>query len=107
MSAAEIDALRVGSIVRTPGGERVVREVKHWPPYHPGYPPRSMVTFTILRRSWTGACYTVLTRSDLRSRRYQPTTNRLPLNDPLSRRIARAIKSSSRKLTPEDVRGVR
>lgn len=107
MTDAQITTIRVGTIIRTPSGYRVVRAVKHWPPRRNNVMPGVSVTFTIMRRSWTGRCYTILGRSDLRCRHYQPTTAKLPLRDKLSRKIAREVERGTKTITPEQVAGIR
>lgn len=78
------DVLRAGS-----GTERVVREVRYWETKH-GTPMVSVV-FSILHCSWTGQCYTILSRSDLRTLGYQPTGRRVQLRKAVDRLISRAL----------------
>lgn len=106
MSNAEMDLLRVGSVVRGPKGFRVVRGITRRPAKQKGALSHLSVTFTIQRPSWTGRCYTVLFRTDLLSRHYQPTTAVVPLMSALDREIARNIHTKARTLSHRDVRGI-
>ena len=84
MNDAQINSLKVGQIIISPGGrERIVREVSRYPENKPwGYPPKRVgqvnsVTVTIMRCSWTGACETILDREILK--KYQLTRKIVPL----------------------------
>lgn len=68
------------------------------------------VTFSILRCSWTGRCYTVYTRTDLK--KWAPTGMNYPLRTKLDKQIAKALEDGPAKMGKKytlsccDVRGI-
>ena len=104
-SYAWIKRIRKGDILRSGSGMlRVVRAVSH----HGPSIPKTNVTFSIKRCSWTGRCYTVMTGNDLRQLGYRPTRGRMRLRGKLDLLIEGDFGASpgDTRLTCCDVEGV-
>lgn len=70
---------------------RIVRYVKHKPPYRIGYPPRIWVAFAIKRCSWTTRATTIMSASDLSSRGFKPLGINIKLNSALDKQIKQDV----------------
>lgn len=106
MSNAEMELLRVGSVVRKGKMFRVCREVHRWKTKK-GKKVHIHVTFAIRRRSWTGRPYTVYGVDELRRLDYVGTPATVSLCGAIDRELYRNIKDCQyRTLTPEDMRGI-
>jgi hypothetical protein len=97
------ETIRIGDVlVARSGTMRVVRECL--------YKQSDIlvsVRLTIRRRSWTGRCYTVVTRSDLQTFGYRKAGVRVRLGSgPMDGEIARNLREDLRTLGPADVRGI-
>ena len=105
-----ISNIRVGDILAVGDSYRVVRDVKHSKSER--HPPKTYVTFTIKRCSWTGRCYTVLTRSDLKTRGFRATGHSMRLRRQIDAKIRKAIvgrelpKDGPYSMTCCDVEGI-
>lgn len=64
------------------------------------------ITFAIKRCSWTGRCYTILNRHDIKNYKLKPTGTRSRMRTLLDRKLNAAIISRSRNLDCCDVKGV-
>jgi hypothetical protein len=102
-----LDALKIGDIVYeggNPARARVVREVTMG---KKGL--LRCVTFSIRRRSWTGRCFTIVTRTDLKTRCFTPARARVKSFTLLDKMIAHDIlywDKSKQRVRPADVRGI-
>lgn len=102
-----LDRLCIGDIVYeggSPSRPRVVRNVS----YCKSGLLRS-VTFSIRRRSWTGRCYTVVGRTDLKTRCFAPARACIKNFTLLDKMIAHDIlywDKSKQRVSPADVRGI-
>ena len=102
-----LDQLRIGDIVYeggNPSRARVVREASFG---KKGL--LSSVTFSIRRRSWTGRCFTVVSRTDLKTRCFAPAGARVKKFTLLDKMIAHDIlywDKSKQRVSPADVRGI-
>jgi len=70
------DTLSEGDIIRSASGDlRVVRKASYWDKPYRNRPAGMLYGVYLLIRncSWTGKCYTVINRSDLVSRKFEPT----------------------------------
>ena len=105
-----IHAIRVGDILAVGDTYRIVRDVHH--SRSDRWPPKTYVTFTIKRCSWTGRCYTVLTQSDLKTRGFRPTGHSMRLRRQIDAKIRKAIvgnelpKHGHYSMTCCDVEGI-
>ena len=99
------DSIRVGDVLKGTGNSyRVVREAHY---KQDGF--LSSVTFTIKHCSWTGACYTLLTRSDISVFGYTPTGAKSSLSTDMDATILKNIRRHSRgeeALDCCDVKGI-
>lgn len=94
-----IRKIKVGDILVEGNTPRVVRYVKHGT-------QRTYVALSIRRCSWTTRCYTILTTSDLKTRRFRPTSKRQRLTKKIDRQIANAINETKIYLTCCDIEGI-
>lgn len=102
-----LDKIQEGDILLEQGrSERVVRNA-HYGKNGKLY----SVTFTIKHCSWTGRCYTVLIRADLKTRRFAPTGKKYKAKTELDTKIKEEVNNSYNppeiKLHCCDVKGVR
>src|SRR3990167_315208 len=99
-----IDEIKVGDILLEHGrSERVVRSVSRSKTGLVCY-----VGFSIKRCSWTGRCYTIISRADLKARGFVPTGKAYALNSELDREIDLDLKYRDRvAVTCCAVKGVR
>lgn len=96
------DEIQVGDVLYSKSGTpRVVRSVSK----RRGF--LGCVKFTIRKCSWTGRCYTVVSRSDLKWRGFTPSGVRKTEMTLMDKRINRAIIDYNyRKLDCCDVRAI-
>lgn len=100
------DNIKVGDVLRTHNGNfRIVRKVyrRHGDKF------LGSVTFTIQQCSWTGRCYTIVNRSDLKQRKFSPTGVRVTKMTTMDKRINRDIiedRPRGTRLSCCDVRGI-
>ena len=78
------DRLTVGDVLWAQGGDlRAVRSVTYRKSGH-----LLALCLVIRRCSWTGACYTTISRSDLRTRGFKPSGAKIDLGSKLDQQIA-------------------
>lgn len=109
MSNKWISQIKVGDVLRSRSGLlRVVRNVNHLPVR--GYKkPRTSVSFSIQRCSWTHRCYTVYFGNDLIQFGFRPVNARVQLRKKIDKLIKREIQSDCNwkpKIDCCDVRGI-
>lgn len=95
------DDIKVGDVIKEGNGVlRVVRRAS----YHSENDGFLWgITLAIRSCSWTGRCYTVLTRSDLASRGFSPTGATWPLDSDFDRMIDAAIGQRAKRAVHRDV----
>lgn len=98
------DEIKLGDVLRAKSGDlRIVRGVSRW--NKNGL--INTVTFTIRNCSWTGRCYTVLNRSDLKTRCFEPTGVSCALDGEIDARLLEEIKQTGKPLIDCcDVKGI-
>lgn len=88
------DALRVGDVIAEGSGlPRVVRAATY---NRDGF--LRSVSLTIRRCSWTGRCYTVLNRNDLKWRRFVLVGGPVALDSTMDRMIVDEMRHPTREL---------
>ncbi len=101
-----LDQIKIGDILLERGkSERTVREINR---YKNG--TMRSVSFSILRCSWTHRCYTTVTRSELKTRRFSHSGKRKESASPIDKLIAHDLiywEKEKQRLDCCDVKGIR
>jgi len=91
---AWLDEIEVGDILLSGSGvERVVRSANYFKPRDRFGRGGKLygITFVIQKCSWTHRCYTMLTRADLKTRKFTPTGKKKQTVDLIDKLIAHDI----------------